>query len=285
MERLVSTAWLAERLGTPGLRVIDCSVALRFQDDGGYQIGSGREAWEQAHIPTSAHVDLLGELSDPASTVPLMLPPAGQMAEVMSRLGVGDGTEVVLYDSQMNMWAARAWRMLRAYGFESAAVLDGGWQAWTKEGRPVAGGAEAPPPAATFVARPQPGVFVDKHRVLAAIDEPETVIIDALQPEVHRGERQDYARAGHIPGAGNVPFAALVDPETHRYLPPDELRSLVAPALGEDARQVITYCGGGVAASSVAFALGLLGVDDVAVYDGSMLEWSADPSLPLVTGD
>jgi thiosulfate/3-mercaptopyruvate sulfurtransferase len=285
MDRLVDTVWLEKQLGLPDLRVLDCTVILKPLPEGGFDIRSGRDAWEQGHIPGSQHVDLLQELSDLASPIPLMMPPAEQFAAAMSRAGVGEGCRVVLYDSQMNMWAARVWWMLRAFGFTTAAVLDGGWQAWSTEGRPATSGPEPQPPPATFVARLRPGIFVGKEDVFAALDQPEVCIVNALDPAVHRGERQDYARPGHIPGARNVPFYELVDPQTHRYLPLEQLRRVFADVLSTNHEKVITYCGAAIAASSDAFALGLLGVDSLAIYDGSMLEWAADPDLPLVTGD
>jgi thiosulfate/3-mercaptopyruvate sulfurtransferase len=213
-----------------------------------------------------------------------MLPGADQFRAVMGRLGVGGGTRVVLYDSLMNAWAARTWWMLRAFGFDEAAVLDGGWQDWVSAGRRTSTEPEPERPAADFSPQLRPGLFVGKDDVRAALGRQEVCIVDALSREVHRGERPDYARLGHIPGARNVPFPELVDPQTHRYLPQDRLRSLFAEVLSTEPERVITYCGGGIAASSDAFALSLLGVDDVAIYDGSMTEWAADPSLPLVTG-
>lgn len=284
MDRLVSTSWLEKELGAPDLRVLDARVTFRFLDGGGFELGSGRSAWEESHIPGAQHVDIPGELSDPASAVPMMLPPAAQFAAAMERAGVGEGTRAVIYDGQFHMWAARVWWMLRAYGFDAAGILDGGWEAWQAEGRPVASGVDAPA-AARFEARPRPGVFVTSADVLAATTTPEVAIVDALSPESYRGETQDYSRPGHIPSARNVPFSSLVDPETHRYLPRPGLEAAFSEALAGGPEQVITYCGGAVAASSAAFALGLIGVENVAVYDGSMLEWSADPSLPLVTGD
>jgi thiosulfate/3-mercaptopyruvate sulfurtransferase len=175
--------------------------------------------------------------------------------------------------------------MLRAFGFDNAAVLDGGWREWVGAGRPASTEPEPVYRPANFVARLRPGLFVGKDDVLAALGRPEVCVIDALSPEVHRGERPDYARPGHIPGAHNVPFAELVDPQTHRYLPQDHLHALFADVLSTEPERVITYCGGGIAASSDAFVLNVLGVDDVAIYDGSMTEWAADPALPLVTGD
>lgn len=151
--------------------------------------------------------------------------------------------------------------------------------------RPVAAGPETPPAPARFTAHPRPGLFVTKEEVLGGLDDDRTAIVNALEPSVFRGDRVDYGRAGHIPGSANVPFIDLVDRHTHRYLPPAELRNVFGDVLASEPDRIVTYCGAGVAASSAAFALGLLGVEGVAVYDGSMLEWAADPSLPLVTGD
>ena len=285
MDRLVSGAWLEKELGAPDLRLFDCTVVMETLPDGGRDFRSGRPAWERKHIPGSAHVDLLHRISDRSSPFPFMLPPSSQFSAVMSELGVGDGTRVVLYDSLMNAWAARLWWMLRAFGFDEAAVLDGGWQAWNADGRPISTDPEPNRTPATFVARPRPGLFVGKDEVLAALDQPEACIVDALPPEVFRGERQDYPRPGHIPGAGNVPFMDLVDPDTHRYLPKDRLRAAFSGVLSADPERVITYCGGAIAASSDAFVLNLLGVEDVAIYDGSLSEWAADPSLPLASGE
>ena len=137
MEALVSTSWLASQLGEADLRVLDCTVLLAPLPDGGYAVESGRAAWEQAHIPGSAFADLAGELSDPRSPLRFTMPTPERFAEAMGALGVGDGNRVVLYDSRANMWAARVWWMLRAFGFDAAAVLDGGWRAWTTDGRPT----------------------------------------------------------------------------------------------------------------------------------------------------
>jgi thiosulfate/3-mercaptopyruvate sulfurtransferase len=287
MDRVVSTEWLANEIGAPDLRVLDCSVALRYLPQVSFpqpsvEIAPGRPTWEQGHIPGSQHVDLLSELSDHESPLPLMLPPPGAFAATMSGLGIGDGTRVVLHDTDMNMWAERVWWMLRAYGFDPAAGLDGGWQAWSTEGREVSTTAGCPA-RADFVPRPRPDVFADKAAVLAALDRPTTALVCALQPEAFTGERRDYPRNGHLPGARNVPYSALVDPHTHRYLPADQLRDVFGDFLVEHPKEVITYCGAGIAACSDALVLIELGVPKVKVYDGSMYEWSADPSLPLVS--
>jgi thiosulfate/3-mercaptopyruvate sulfurtransferase len=279
MDALVSTSWLAAELGAADLRVLDCTVLLTPRQGGGYAVESGRAAWEAAHIPGSAFADLADDLSDPDSPLRFTLPTAARFAAAMGTLGVGDGHRVVLYDSRANMWAARMWWTLRAFGFDAAAVLDGGWRAWTAEDRPTS--TEAPDwPPATFTARPRPGLFVGKDAVLDAVEHGRTCLVNALDRAQHRGETQPYARPGHITGSANVPAMELVDHATHRYLPLDDLRAAFADVAGRGDR-VITYCGGGIAASSDAFVLHLLGHDDVAVYDNSLSEWAADPSLPM----
>ena len=282
MTLLVSTAWLAEHLTDPDVRVVDATVEFRRGADG-FEISSGRPGWENGHVRGSVHADIHRELSDPDSPFRFALPSAERFAAGMKALGIGEGTRVVVYDRESTMWATRLWWMLRAYGFDDAAVLDGGFRAWTAEGREVS--TEPPPerPPARFVPRPRPELVASKDDVLAALEDGVTCIVNALPAAQHRGEESGYARRGHIPGAVNVPAEGLVDPETGRYLDPEALRARLAPVL--DRPRVLTYCGGGIAATSDAFALALLGRDDVAVYDASLTEWAADAALPLVTGD
>jgi thiosulfate/3-mercaptopyruvate sulfurtransferase len=283
MQQLVSTDWLAEQLGDGDLRVLDCTVFLR-REAGAFRVEGGREEFAQGHIPGSAYADLPGELSDRDSALRFMMPPPEQFAEAMSSLGVGEGTRVVTYDRAGGMWASRVWWMLRAFGFDDAAVLDGGWKKWTAEGRAVS--ADAPSyPAARFVARPRPELIAGREEVLAAVGDGATCILNALSEEQHRGEGPaGYGRAGRITSSVNVPAASIVDAETNAFLPLDELRERFEAVGATGSERVITYCGGGIAASSDAFVLTLLGVDNVAVYDGSLSEWAADPALPMETG-
>jgi thiosulfate/3-mercaptopyruvate sulfurtransferase len=281
---LVETDWLAAHLDDPELRVLECTTILHPRPEGGFRAESGRATWAAGHIPRSGFADLTGDLCDRTSKLLYMMPPAEQMAAVMGRLGVGEGTRVVLYDRAVNMWAARVWWMLRAVGFDAAAVLNGGWRKWTVEGRPTSTEPCAYP-AAHFVARPRPDLFVGKDAVLAGLGHRATCVVNALSEAQHRGVGGvAYGRPGRIAGSANVPAQSLVDPATHAYLPAAVLRERFAAAGVLDAGRVITYCGGGIAASSDAFVLTLLGHDAVSVYDASLSEWAADPSLPMETG-
>ena len=282
---LVQPGDLQAQLGASDLRILDCTVFLRPPAEGGrgYVVESGRERWAASHIPGSVFADLPGDLSDRETRLRFMLPPAAQFAEAMSRYGVGEGTRVVLYDQNMNMWAARVWWNLRCFGFDNAAVLDGGWRRWRKEGRPETN-ALASYPRGRFVPSPRRGRMATKEDVLAAIATGATCIVNALGADQYEGRAAAYGRPGHIPTSTNVPAMAIIDPETHAYLPAERLHEMFAASGALTADRVITYCGGGIAASSDAFVLALLGQENVAVYDASMSEWAADPDLPLEVG-
>jgi thiosulfate/3-mercaptopyruvate sulfurtransferase len=278
VDPLVSTEWLAGELGKPDLRVLDCTVHLRRTDDG-FLLDSGLPDWAAGHVPGSAFADLIETLSDPESPYPCMAPDEDRFARGMETLEVGEGTRVVVYDRGHSAWATRLWWLLRVFGFDAAAVLDGGWRAWTSERRAVSSGPAPDWPPARFVPKRRGQLLASKDEVVAALGDGATCIVNALSREQHRGDDVGLPRRGHIPGAVNVPSGELLDPETNRFLPPETLAAQFAPVLPKP--RVITYCGGGIAATADAFALALLGHEDVSVYDGSLEEWARDSSLPL----
>ncbi len=282
---LVETDWLAQHLDDPNVRVLECTVFLLPEPSlpGGFRVESGRAKWAEGHIPGAGFVDLQDELSDTGSRLRFTMPPAEQFAAAMGRHGVGDSVRVVLYDRFVNMWAARIWWMLRAFGYDNAAVLNGGFKKWTVEGRPTSTDAGTRP-ARTFVAKPRPELIADKQAVLAGVGDSATCLLNALTEEQHRGGGVTYGRAGRITGSTNVAARELVDPATHAYLPAETLAERFRASGALDAGRVITYCGGGIAASSDAFVLTLLGKDNVALYDASLSEWANDPALPMETG-
>lgn len=280
---LVSTGWLTDHLQEQDLRILDCSVVRQDNDDGTYAFVSGKPGWAKNHIPGSIHIDVIGELSDPNSSIPLMMPPAADFAEIMAGYGVGNGTRVVLYDNSNHAWAARVWWMLRACGFDDAAVLNGGWKKWLMENRETTD-AVVTNPRGNFIPSPRPELMATRGEVLASLGSDKVCIIHALPPASFTGDIAPYGRPGRIPGSKNVYCEWLVDPETGTYIDPDAQRELFEKTGAVTADRVITYCGGGVAASSDALALVCLGIKNVAVYDGSLSEWAADPSLPMETG-
>ncbi|MGH2849462.1 MAG: sulfurtransferase [Solirubrobacteraceae bacterium] len=281
---LITTDALEGRLTDSRLRVFDCTVLLEFGPDG-VAFASGRNAWEAGHIPGAGFLDLIDEFAAPHPTLHFMLPSAERFARAISAHGFAADSHVVLYDGSSGAWATRMWWMLYTYGFADAKVLDGGWAKWIAEGRRTSTEVSAHPPA-IFVPRPRPGVFVGRDDVLAAMSDDRARLINGLSEPMHRGENPPIPgrRQGHIPGSVNVPSDRLLDEQTREFLPDAELRAALehAGALGAD--RVITYCGGGIAASHVAFALRLLGHQDVSVYDASLEEWATDPSLPLEVG-
>jgi thiosulfate/3-mercaptopyruvate sulfurtransferase len=280
-DMLVSTDWLGRNLAEPDLRVFDCSVTL-VPAGAGMRPESGRAAWEQGHIPGSGFADLLDDLSDKSQPLPIMMPPAAQFAAAMGRYGVTSSSTVVLYDSGPHTWATRVWWMLRAMGFNNAAVLDGGLKKWKAEGRALSTEPCRYAPA-HFAASPQECVFVGKDHVCRLYDQPQVRLINALSADEHAGRVTRTARPGRIPGSGNVPAGSLLDPDSGAFLPLEQLRGKFQVQGALDGRNVITYCGGGIAATCAAFTLVRLGVPDVAVYDGSLTEWSRDETMPLET--
>src|SRR4030081_878064 len=200
-----------------------------------------------------------------------MMPAPAQLAIAFGRHGLGDGTRAVLYSIGTMMWATRFWWMLRALGFDDAAVLDGGLDKWKAEGRPLESGAPKGYPPATFTAKPQPGLFVGKADVLAKLDAPGTVIVNALGPQFHRGlEPSRYGRPGRVPGSVNVSAATLIDPATKGFTTlADAAEKFAANGVTKD-RKVICYCGGGISATVDLFLMHQLGYNDLTLYDGSM---------------
>jgi thiosulfate/3-mercaptopyruvate sulfurtransferase len=183
------------------------------------------------------------------------------------------------------MWATRFWWMLRSLGFEGASVLDGGIDKWTAEGRDIETGLAGGYPPATFTARPRHGLFIGKHDVVAASGDRDTVIVNALGPQFHKGlEPSRYGRPGRIPGSVNVPAATLLDQQTKAFVPLAHAAEKFAAQGIEKDKRVIAYCGGGISATIDLFQLYRLGYDNLALYDGSMGEWAKDASLPIETG-
>jgi thiosulfate/3-mercaptopyruvate sulfurtransferase len=287
---LVSASWLAAHLGPPVV-VLDATVVLPAPaHDGDYRPQSGRARFADGHIPGARHADLLTDLSDQDAPYHFARPSAGRLAAALGRLGVTGSAAVVAYDSADGIWAARLWWMLRWIGVP-AAVLDGGWQTWLADGgaveqgppavAPAAGRAGTPRAGAVIAPRQRSGMWAGKADVLDILAGSRSgALVCALSREVFEGTAPTrYARRGHIPASVNVPARSL---RTAGGLmrPPQDLAGALAGI--PDSGNVTVYCGGGISAAVVAHALTLIGREDVAIYDGSLEEWSADADLPLV---
>ncbi len=284
---LIDTEALARELGRADLRIFDCTTYLDYQPPGSdvpYIAVPGTASFAKAHIPGADFLDLQGEFSEQSTKLRFMMPAPAQLAAAFGRHGIGEGTRVVLYSIGTMMWATRFWWMLKSLGFDSAAVLDGGFDKWQAEGRPVETGPAKGYAPARFVARPRPGRFVGKEAVLAATKDPHAVIVNALGPQFHLGlEPSRYGRPGRVPGSVNVPAASLLDPDTKAFAPLDKAGATFAAAGVSKDKHVIAYCGGGISATIDLFLLHQLGFDDLTLYDGSMGEWAKDETLPIET--
>jgi thiosulfate/3-mercaptopyruvate sulfurtransferase len=281
---LISTEELARRMGAPGLRIFDCTTYLRPRPEGGYNAESGRANYDKGHIPGAGFLDLGAELSDQNSKLRFTLPPLDELTKAFAAKGIGHGTFVVLYSHATPTWATRIWWMLRAIGFDDAAILDGGLDKWKAENRPLATELTIYP-AATLSLRGRPQIFVDKNDIKAAIGKTDTLTLNALSHEQHKGSGGVvYGRPGRITGSSCVPAASLFGPDK-TLKPIAELRQAFEGVGAAPDKRVLVYCGGGIAASLDAFVLtAILGHKNVAVYDNSMQEWSNDASLPMEVG-
>ena len=275
MDSLISTDWLASHLGEPDLAIVDSSWHMPATGR------RGHDEYLASHIPGAHFLDI-DAVSDGAHPAPHMLPGAQAFGEAMSQLGIGRGDRIVVYDNSPARTAARGWFMLRHFGAGQVAILDGGFQKWTAEGRPTERG-EGKPRAGRFEAEERADEVVTKQQLLSGIQAP---LLDARSKPRFDGSEPDPrpgVAPGHIPGARNLPFAALYR-EDGRFQPEDELRRLFAEAGVDPQAPFVATCGSGVTANAIIFAAHLLGNDRSRLYDGSWSEWGADPATPKAMG-
>ncbi len=235
-------------------------------------------------MPGAVFADLLEEFSDPDGPYSFTRPDAARLTRVARDLGIDDDVAVVVYDTSLGHWAARLWWLLTSAGFSRVAVLDGGLGRWRAEGRTLESGFEPPRTAGGLTLSPDESLWAERDEVDAIVaGRSDAALVCALPASDFRGETGRRPRRGHIPGSVSVPVSSVVDRESGTLLHGDVLEARLAGVPTDGARRIVVYCGGGIAAAGTAFALLRAGHPDVAVYDGSLDEWAADPDAPLVT--
>lgn len=283
-QMLVEPAWLANHLDDRSIRILDCTTYMTPQPTGPSKIESGLKDYQLAHIRGAQHVDMVTQMSDPDGAFPYTLPKPDQLDALLSGLGISNEHHIILYARSTPVTVTRVWYVLRALGHHQVSLLDGGLSRWEAEGFALT--SERPHfPTTTYRSRFDPSRHADRDEVRTAIDDPNTTLVNSLGRDQFAGTGgAHYGRPGRIPGSVNIPAIELIDPQTHVYASTEVMRRKFDEAGVSPTQRVISYCGGGIAASADAFALELTGHENWALYDNSLLEWSSDANLPMESG-
>ena len=277
---LVETDWLESNLKNPHIRVFDCTVWLNPHPNKIYTIVSGKKDYNEGHIPNSDFLDL-EDISLKNTPYPFMMSDNKTFDKIMSLKGIGPDTHVILYSRVNIQWATRVWWMLKSMGFNNASILNGGFDRWKQENKKISTDSVIYPKN-NFISIPQNGLFCTKEEVINSLTNNNISIINALRSTLHDGsEKVDYGRLGHIKNSINIPSLEMVDPDTNLYKSLEDLKIIFKNYNVLSKEKVIAYCGGGIAATNIAFVLTALGFNNITVYDASLSEWAKNNNLPM----
>ena len=271
---LVSTAWLAEHLKDPDLRIVDATYSVP---------GMGREAqaeFAQHNVIPGTVTFSIDDISDKGNPLPHMLPTPDFFAKKVGDLGLGNDNRIVVYDNTSMIGAPRVWWMFRVFGHDNIAILDGGLGKWVKENHPLTD-KHTMPTARNFKSQFRSNLVRDKKSILGNLKSKAEQILDARAAGRFNGtlpELRPGMPSGHIPGSLNLPFGEIMDTQTGTFLPKEQIKERFSKAGVALDKPIVTSCGSGVTACVLAVGLHLLGRADVPIYDGSWSEWASDPA-------
>lgn len=282
-EIFVQADWLEEHLGDPGVAILDVRTGFRPRPPGASDFFSMRSKYEAGHLDGAHYLHMVDDLSDPQGSFPFTALDPNQVRQLLGALGISNEQTLVLYGSDVPPVVHRCWWILAQAGATDVRVLDCTYNAWVDAGRPVTN-APAGVDSKRFEGSARPEWIASKEMVFAAIEDPSIGLVNALTKEQFEGRGQFFGKPGRIPQSISVPAIDLTDPISGALRKPDELQEAFDKAGANNFDHLITYCGGGIAASTAFLALKLIGWERIALYDGSLMEWNEDPVAPIEVG-
>lgn len=279
---VVTVDWLAENLHRDDVLVFDSSTSI-VSEAGVERIVPGIAAYEEAHIPGARFIDLQQDLSAPDSLYPFGIPTKEAFAEGLQELGVKQHDKVIVYSTASPWWATRIWWLFTLHGLKNISVLDGGLKEWQRLGHPVETGPAPTPTRGDIAVETQLDRVIDADTLCSRLGSPELLLVNALSPDKFSGETAVHGgRPGRIPGSVNLPAASLIDSHTGLFLDRERISLLLRDkGLLTHEGEIVAYCGGGISATLILFALALVGREETTLYDASMYEWAHRDDLPI----
>ena len=277
---IVDTNWLADNLLDSSIRIIDTRVGFEPRPPGPSNFFQMKDEFLESHIPGSTYLHMVDDLSDPEGLFPFAMPHQSKIWKLLSLAGINNQQTIVLYGNAVTSSTHRCWWVLKNAGVQDVRLLDINFEKWTELDMPVESG-ESRFPVSNFIGGPEEHWTATKQDVIDSLDDPKVTLVNSLSAEQFTGQGQYYGRPGRIPGSISVPANELIDFSSGKFREWEAISSTFERAGAHKQDKLITYCGGGIAASTTFFALHVLGFSNLSLYDGSLLEWSEDPDLPL----